>query len=377
MNKSVNGKTASAGLQAIGGAFFFAALGGLLVIAIGSATSSQIPNSNPAGDFGYGVALLFMILIAAGVGGILGFVVVARLAKNNKVPRLTLTLATLGYVAAGFALFKFSQILDDGRAGANQAITQQAVHQAQINVEDQKLQDKASRELPDLMGRLIYPGAKSVHVDNPEYTRVSMSVTADLDKIDAYYKDLIFDRQREPLSLKGKATRPGDGTALLMATEHYGRTSYNITFILASNAGGPNKWPADWRASMPPPNATSYSDPSVIRNSPPDAAPIATQWQPTDQSPEIAATYGSLAYPGSNTNYGAIHLPPGKAPLSLVALSTTDSIEKVIAYYRPLVQVSVDNPDQFTGITTRLDGVRAFASIRRDGDYTIITLSAG
>ena len=63
--------------------------------------------------------------------------------------------------------------------------------------------------------------------------------------------------------------------------------------------------------------------------------------------------------------------------MSLVALSTTDPIDKVIAYYRPLVQVSVDKPDQFTGIANRADGVRAFASVRRDGDYTIITLSGG
>ena len=399
MSKRDNGLMVSVVLRAVGGAFFFAALGGLLVIAIGSASYSQIPKSNPSGDFGYGVALLYMILAGAALGGIIGLVLVGRLAGTGKLPGLTMTLAILGYAGAGFVWFKYTRVMDQGRASATQVIAQQKEHLDQINIADQKLQEKASKELPGLMGPLLYPGAKSVLVDDPEYTRVTLTVTADLDKIDAYYKDLIFDRQREPLSLKGKATRPGDGKALLMATEHFGRTSYSITFVPASWAGGPSKWPADWRSSMPPPNATSFPDPSVAQPkaaetassqsvaspadtsvagvTPAEAAAVAAQWQPIDRSPEIGVAYGSLAYPGSKTNYAATHLPPGSPPMSLVALSTTDPIDKVIAYYRPLVQVSVDKPDQFTGIANRADGVRAFASVRRDGDYTIITLSGG
>ena len=364
-------------LQAIGGAFFFSAIGGLTVIAVGSAASSGLPKSNPSGDFGYGLALLFMILACAGLGGILGFALIARLTSLGKVPGLTVTLAVLGYLGAGIGCFKFNQIMNQGRTGASQAIAQQNEHQTQINFEDQRLQEKASKDLPALMGPLMYPGAKFVRAYDPEYRRVTLTVTADIEAIDTYYKNLIFDRQREALSLKGKATRPGDGKALLIATEHFGRTSYNISFIMATIAGGPDKWPTDWRASMPPPNASSYPDPSVAPPKPVESLDVAAQWKPTDQSPEIAAAYGSLVYPGSKTNFESAHLPEGKERMSLVALSTTDSMDKVVAYYRSLVQVSVDNFDQFTGITKRQDGTRAFVSVRRDGEYTIITLSSG
>lgn len=385
---------ASVVLRSIGGAFFFAALGGSLAMAVGSSASTG--PSTGQGDFGFGVVLLYMVIAGFVVGGILGFVLVARLAAAGKFPGLTMTLAVLGYVVLWLGGIKSTQFLAQAREDADRARIQQAEHQEEINVQDRKLQAKASKELPALMGALLYPGAKSVYVDDPQYSRVTLSVTANLDKIDAYYKDLIFDRQRQPQSLKGKATRPGDGMALLMATEHFGRTSYNIIFFPASWSGGPSKWPADWRGSMPPPNATSYPDPSFaaptsnrspITDSPrtldparpptpAETAMIAAQWQPTDQVPEIAATYGSLAYPGSRTNYESTEAPKGRAKTSLAALSTTDSMDKVVAYYRPLVQVSVDNFSQFIGITKRPDGVRTYVSVRREGEFTIISLSA-
>ena len=374
-------RNVASALIGLGGAFFFAMLGGTVAIGL-SILLLKGPSSSSGGFDGFGLAIAGLMLLGAGlvVGFALGIPFMAWIGRQPKLLSLSIAMAILGYAGAGTGLFYYSRmhrIAKDATVEIRARADARKQHLAQYDAENQR---RAKTALPPLLQDLFYPGAEIVDGGvGPDYDRVILSVREPVDTVRDYYVAKVPDLKMDGGALRGKTRRPGDGRMVDLEVFRTGSWS-RIAIVLdvsdyqersnaaqaaaqgKNNNSSPTDSPPQAATEPPPPLGSVFdSDPS---------------WVLASTVEELNTAYGNFLYPGSHTNFPSTTHPRPDVPGSTAALATTDSLETVAVYYRPLVTIQRDQLAKFVGTATRADGRTAFIDLSRKGDLTFIGLSA-
>ncbi len=355
------------GLVTLGGALTFCFGGGSVgyFVGIGILQGDSIHNSSSPGAAIAGVIMFGLAtLVGAIVGAVLGYGLFAWMGQHPKLIWVQLPFAVFGYGALIFGGVRLAQMSSMIKADVKAGEAIRSKSERDIAAQNQTFIKEAKTDLIPLMGNLIYPGSEIAGglSGSKTYPSVALTTNANAQSIESYYRPMLSEATGSGVTLKGRLIRPGDGRTVLFSLTQAKR-GYQLYFVTV--AASPSAVPPE-----SPPSETNTSTAQSSLESDPG-------WPVASSNGDLTTAYGNLIYPGSHTNFASTTPPRADVPASLVALASADSMSKVVTYYRPLVEVKVDTPDQFTGMTSRSsDGRRAFVSVRTKDGLTMITLSA-
>ena len=355
------------GLINLGGALALGFGGGYLGFLVGLTIlgSESIHNSSSPGAAIAGVIMFGLSTLAGAVlGAATGYGVFRLMNLNPKLIWIQTPLALFGYGAVMFGMFQLAGLSSrmEATVRAGEEIRSKSEHD--ISVRNDAFVKQAKIDLPFLMGSLMYPGSDITGglMAGKDYASVALRTKASEQDVDRYYRPLLSEATGSGIGLSGKVIRPGDGRTLLFSVTRAGHSIQLIFITVARNEQNSVKASSEPKPSPVDSKSALESDPG---------------WPDASANQEVTSAYGNLVYPGSHTNFASSTPPRLDIPASLVALASSDGMTKAVEYYRPLVDVKVDNPEQFNGITTRVsDGRRTFVSIQSKGGFTMITLSS-
>jgi|GEM_PF-6722277 len=344
----------------IGGAIFIGALLAVILGYLMIASMNRHPsNSSGFEGFGFGVALLML----AGAGFVVGFFVglwlMGKIVDSPSFRILGIFMALAGFGAGGYALSWYLRIQSSAVDGAARARAAADEHKMAMAAYTKAFLKKAPVDVPPLYGEFYYPDSEILG-GTEDYSRVELLAPDHIEKVVDYYRSRATESQPKDKGLTGKGVRPGDGRKIYFSVEKSGARAM---IILVEEITGPFREPA-----TPPAPAAEPTDPGAALAADPN-------WVPASGIPELTQSYGSLLYAGASTNFPSVNSPHPEIPASMAALTTTDSVDTVIGYYRPLTTASQDQPGRYVGTTTRADGRTVFITVERKEPYTIVTLS--
>lgn len=355
------------GLVTLGGALAFGSGGGYIgfLLGLGILGGESIHNSSSPGAAIAGVIIFGLsTVVGAVMGAVMGYGVFRLMHQNPKLIWIQTPVSLMGYGVVIFGLIQLAGLSSrmETTVKAGESIRNKSEHD--ISAQNAAFVKRAKIDLPSLMGRLIYPGSDITGglTDGNDYVSVALRTKASEQDVDNYYRPLLIGATGSGIGLNGKVTRPGDGRTLSFTVTRAGRF-IQLYFITAARKE---------QASV---MTHSESEPTSIDSK--SALESDPGWPSASANQEVTSAYGNLVYPGSHTNFALTTPPRPDVPASMVVLASSDGMAQAVEYYRPLVDIKTDTPEQFNGITTRTsDGRRTFVSIQSKGGYTMITLSS-
>jgi hypothetical protein len=340
------------GFLTLGIAVFFGLFGAVLA---GATMLWAISNSGSSSDSGFGIVIAG--IFAAGLGFVVGLCAGLSMAKRilsrSTARWMAIPMTAVSVVAVGLVLGWNAMIEAQSRAALNDVRENHAADQARLNGELADFVRRAKADAPRLFGDLIYPGAEILASGYYDalYPRLELKAKERPSVVQDYYRSRLTDARQEGKILRGSAIRVGDNRPLEVTVESAGTGGTSITIVTTG---------------VPAPVAPTKSPSEILASDP--------SWVPVTEVPEVTTAYAGMLYPGSRTNYPSVDHT--RAP-GMAVLMTADSLEPVIAFYRPLVTVRQDEPTRFVGSVELPDGKTRFVQVDRAEPFTKISFSGG